>query len=204
MADYTEYDLNKKNLPKNVLLRLLLKSSNRCSVAITHELFQIICSVDDASKEKDSFRYLLQDYTLIIDEVPECIDALDFKQQDKDIAQESKLISIDEDTGIVSWNPNTYGNGLFSGMKKAIKNNKVIRTKQGKKDFWLKMLDPDMFACFSDCYVLTFRFYQSLFYKYLLKNKDHFALIENEPFEMYHIENNSFVKGYRRASAEDK
>jgi len=147
---------------------------------------------------------LLQDYTLIIDEVPECETPVDYYFKDRQAAEKLGYISLDNNSGILSWNPRSYGSGVFSGMKKLIKNNRIVQTTDGNRNAWVQELDPDMLTSFSDCYVLTYLFYCSTFYKYLLKHQAHFLLIDSKPFELYHIENNSFAKGYRPATAEDK
>lgn len=197
-------DDTKKKEPKNVLLRrLLMNKDERCSVAITHSLFDVISNPRDTNKGENSFRSLLSDYTLIIDETPNCVEPIDYYIKDRKTVIKEEYITIDENTGVISWNSDKYGNGVFSGMKRLINNNRIVQTTQNRTP-WVKELDPDMLNCFSDCCVLTYLFYGSTFYKYLLKNKERFALVDDKPFELYHVENGMFSKGYKPASAEDK
>lgn len=177
---------------KTARLKWLLE--RRCSVAITHQLFKNI---------DFSFENLLSGYTLIHDEAPSCIEEVNIKSADKKAAKKLDLIEIDENTNVVSWidynkldwladeerKAGAYDGDSFSGMRKILKSDRVIQVRQG---FWYKVFDSTIFTYFDDVYILTFRFDYSLFKFYLKKYEI--------GYELYHIENGVFVKGYQPVS----
>lgn len=167
---------------KTAKLKELL--SNGANVAITHALFTHI---------EPSFLLDKYDYTLIIDEEPPVISEIPIKKRDYENAFKCELVKVNDD-GSVRWIDDSYNSedgSLYTEIKRQLMTRRVIEV---QKYAWFWIFNPDVFKCFKECYILTFRFSDSLLCYYLKKYELN--------SEFYHVEDDGdyksarFVRGY--------
>lgn len=147
-------------MSKSTQLKKLMQ--RRCNVASTHVLFGIM---DEEALEiaKD------QGYSLIIDESLDVIQGVKVPPDDKNILME-KLMSVDKDTGLVTWMDEDY-KGAFSGYKE-LADAGMLYCYAGTM---YEVMNPQRFMAFDEVYMLTYLFAGQLQRAYL----DYFGFTYN-------------------------
>lgn len=116
----------------------------RVNIASTHALFSMF---------DDDILTMIKDggYTLIMDEVACVIASLGITSFDANILDE--YISIDN-SGIIEWTEREY-TGKFDDYKSKIDAGRVYAYND---DFWMALMQPEMFTAFRDVYIMTYMF----------------------------------------------
>ena len=178
---------------------------DKCNIISTHALFTSL-----SLKEYELLKN--KNYILILDEVVEVIRAEEIAKKDIEHLIKSEAISIDENTGIVSWLDKDYLNfgyikNKFEYIKIHAENHNLIATKLPDKNtgeykyaFFFWQFPACIFDTFDKTYILTYLFkyqvqkYYFDFYdvKYdfvsISKINDKFQLIPYvEKYDMDHI-----------------
>lgn len=152
--------------------------ANGNNIASTHALFRLF---------DQSIINLIQQngYTLILDEVMEVIEPIEISEKDMHMLINDKIISID-DNNVITVTDNNY-KGLKNKFNKeiqTIKNHNVIYL---NNTLPLCILNPDIFKCFSDIFILTYMFNGSIMQSY--------CQLSSFIWNYYYIENNNILMG---------
>lgn len=147
-------------MSKSAQLKELMR--HRCNVASTHSLFGIM---DEEALEIAKE----QGYSLIIDESLDVIQGVKVSPRDKDIMMDN-LVSVDEDTGIVSWLDEDY-EGKFDGYKELADAGMLYCC----ASTMYEIMNPQRFMAFDEIYMLTYLFAGQLQKAYL----DYFGFTYN-------------------------
>lgn len=122
------------------------------NVVSTHALFQKFDNeVIDLCKELN--------YTLIMDEVAEVIEQYQLSEDDFKLLQDGNMISVNEDTGEVTWIDDNYGvsdcESRFEDTRNLCKLGSLYYFK-GSLFIWL--FPVEVFKAFSSVYIMTYMF----------------------------------------------
>jgi len=149
----------------NSLKNLLIRYEN---IASTHALFK---------KADNEIIDLLQmgDYTLILDEVMDCVEHLPISKSDVSILIREWFINLNDD-GTVSTNDTEY-KGKFTELLEIIKHGSVVYTRSGDAVILLLWMFPvEIFQSFTSVYVLTYMFEGTTMSNYFKLNGVEYSL----------------------------
>lgn len=168
---------------------LILTGKNICC---THSLFLLL---DEEAKA------LLrsQKYKLFIDENLSWIECytgyrriVDFEQgvieqlsmRDLSIMKNEKCVNIDEQTQRITWNENSDYKGVYENIKPLLANHELFSV--GSKAV-VGILKRELFECFSEVTICTYRYHDSLLFAYCSIQKIHVDLftVQNYQIEKY-------------------
>lgn len=130
------------------------------NIATTHSLFE---RFDDAMADVIETQHM----TLILDEVVDVVKEVDpelLHPDDVEIMLNNNLISIEEETGQISWLAKDYNGRKFSDTRTLIENSKVFAMKfnQDRYSCFIWTFPPKVFTAFDNVYVLTYMFKQQI------------------------------------------
>lgn len=190
------------------IVKLIGKGEN---IITTHSLFG-----DFNDSVIDSIKNSQYDYDLFIDEQPTVLhgeiggsnnhkntnnDKLnDINSYDLSLALSNDIIKK-TDTGKYVWNNksvyNSYGKGVFFSLKQYLSKYDLYKHSDSNandkpNDTFISMTKIDIFTCFNQVWVLSYLIKGSL-----LENYFNFYNITD--FNYYHVENSSFIQGYKKA-----
>ena len=158
------------------------------NIVSTHALFQKFDNeVIDLCKELN--------YTLIMDEVANVVDNYELSEDDFQLLQDSKRISVNEETGEITWIDDSYGNGDFEARFEDIRNLCNLGSLcyyGGKLFIWLFPIE--VFKAFSSVYIMTYMFHAQIQRYYY----DYYGL----EYTYIHISGND-ISSYRFSDEED-
>ncbi len=128
------------------------------NIASTHALF---------ANYTDETKSLIRanNYTLILDEVIDLFQPLEFDSGDIDLLVRHNVARREDDT--ILWNDDEYSGVLFSDIMNMSKSKNLIDY-DGSFFFWV--IPIDVFNCFQDAYVLTYLFDAQLLKSYFDAN----------------------------------
>ena len=126
--------------------------SRQEDIAATHELFK---HLDEPSKAA----IRAGGYTLILDEVLNVLQPLNFKKCDFKILMDSGCITVDKSNYVV-WNPDKHlYDTVFNTFKELAENHQVVCLNE---ILLLWVYPPEIFSLFDEVYVLTYLFDASI------------------------------------------
>lgn len=159
----------------NDLKRLIAEQEN---IVSTHALFNLI--------DKSLYNVLESvGYTLVLDEVIEAIEPINYKPMDVKKLVDSKIISIAEDGKVTAINNKYASSGLSdSPIIRKIRNQNVYFIDD---TLLLCIFNPEIFPLFREKIILTYLFKGSLMQSYLK--------IFHFDWEYYNIKDNEILKG---------
>lgn len=185
------------------IIKLIAKGEN---VITTHALFGDFNDSVIASIKNSQY-----DYDLFIDEQPTVLHDIiggsnkkyanssndklnDINSLDLSLAISNNII-LKTDNGKYIWNNensyNKYNKGLFLCLKQHLLQYDVYMYSVDTDDILISMTKFDTFTCFNQVWVLSYLIKGSL-----LENYFNFYNITD--FNYYHVENNSFIEGYKK------
>lgn len=162
-------DNNKRYTSKLDSIKEQIRSGR--NIVSTHALFQKFDDeVIDLCKELN--------YTLIMDEVADVVANYELSKDDFQLLQDGNRISVNEETGEITWIDDSYGNGEFEARFEDIRNLCNLGSLCyycGSLFIWLFPIE--VFKAFSNVYIMTYMFnaqiqryyydYYGLKYKYI-------------------------------------
>lgn len=137
-------DENKKK--GDDLISLIKKGAN---IASTHQLFLRIKQTPELLDLIKS-----QGYTLVIDEALDVVRDLSKANDDINGQLQLNTFSVDEQSGLLTWQNNEYKGRDFKDVQQAIQTSDVYYN----GDTLISLFKPDIFGAFLDVYVLTYLF----------------------------------------------
>lgn len=114
-------------------------------------------------------------YTLILDEAFEAMKRLPESESDQKMLMNRGILTVDEESGIVSWNETEYkSDGIFTETRKMIERGGVVKTSDGCMEW---RYPREVFEVFDQVFILTYMFDASPLYYYLAIEGLSFAYI---------------------------
>jgi hypothetical protein len=148
-------------------LDLLIEAGE--NIVTTHALFKMLT--------RDIYKKLLeQGYTLVIDEVLDCVDLFsELKEKDKNLLFSHKMVFVNETTKRLCWNHIDYPDyrGRFEDIKALCDTGSLVCI-ENKVLIW--EFPSEFLRCFDEVIVCTYLFQGSPFYAYLLSEGFHIEM----------------------------
>ena len=158
------------------------------NIVSTHALFQKFDNeVIDLCKELN--------YTLIMDEVADVVDNYELSEDDFQLLKDGNRISVNEETGEITWIDDSYGNSDYEARFEDIRNLCNLGSLcyySGKLFIWLFPIE--VFKAFSSVYIMTYMFNAQIQRYYY----DYYRL----EYTYMHISGND-ISSYRFSAEED-
>lgn len=166
---------------------------NERDIAATHALFQ---------KADDELVDLIKagNYTLILDEVMNVVEQYELNNDDFQWLLDSKMVHVDEDTGLIHWNnEGKYQDTRYKDIKTLAESNNLYFF-ENKVLFWTFPIS--VFKAFKEVYIMTYLFQcQQQKYYYDLYNIDFaYKAVQKLPDGQYKLINHYDKEPYDKSA----